>query len=584
MSKFIKELKRRNVIKSTIAYLVVAWMLLQVFTLLLPIIGAPEWIVQGITLVLAIGLPIWIIVSWVYDLTPQGLEKTSDDPQNDLVRHATNKRLNAFIIASLSVAVVVMGLKISGVFSSNSDTEYSIAVLPFVNMSNDEEQEYFSDGISEEIINMLAQVPRLTVMGRTSSFAFKGKNMDLKLIGEALNVSYLLEGSVRRSGNTLRITAQLINVADGSHLYSEKFDREVEDVFDIQDEISQNILRAVKIKLLGPEKEVILKNYTENIEAYQLFLKGRYHFNKFSPDDFSKAIEYFKEAIAIDPEYAIAYSGLADCNFDASYFKWLPGEVSINKAIEYAEKGIQIDDNCSECHISSARIELWYHWDFQKALEALEKGVVINPNSVEGNRQLGAWHMIMENYNEANKYLKKADDLDSFSLLNLFYIGGYHVWDGDYEKVIEYGNRLIALEPNSAAGYALVGLGRFGLHQYEEAITQIEIQLKLFNEDIGANSFLAMSNQRLGEKEKAQEIIEKIKNLIGEEDIWNCSLVLIYASMDEWDLAFDHFNRAVKNRESPILYVKSYFRDYFPDMKNDPRTIELIKKIGLPTD
>lgn len=584
MSKFLKELKRRNVIKSTIAYLVVAWILLQVFTVLLPIVKAPDWTLQALTLIMAIGLPIWVIISWIYDLTPEGIEKTPEESEKQILKEISNKRLNVFLIVSLSLAVVVMGLKISGAFSSNPNGDYTIAVLPFVNMSDDAEQEYFSDGISEEIINMLAQVPKLTVMGRTSSFAFKGKNMDLKLIGEALNVGYLLEGSVRRSGNTLRITAQLINVATGSHIYSEKFDRELEDIFDIQDEISEDILKAIKIKLLGEQKEAILKNYTENIEAYQLFLKGRYHFNKLSPTDFTKAIEYFKAAIAIDPEYAIAYAGLADCNFDASYFYWLPGEVSITKAIEYSEKAIQIDDNCSECHISSGRIKLWYHWDFQEALKELEKGVSINPNSVEGNKQLGAWHMIMENYEKANTYLQKADDLDSFSLLNLLYIGGYHQWDGDYEKVIEYGNRLIAIEPNFGGGYGLVGLGRDGLHQYDEAITEREIALKLFNGDISTYAGLAVSYIRLGEKEKAQDIIEKIKNLLGEQDIANSSFVLIYATMGEWDLAFDYFNRAVKNRESSILFAKSLIRDFYPDMKNDPRTIELFKKIGLPTD
>ena len=263
-----------------------AWVLLQVFTVLLPIVNAPDWILKGITLILAIGLPIWIIVSWVYDITPQGIEKTNDDSSNDLSRHATNKRLNAFIIASLSIAVVVMGLKISNVFEPSTDGKYSIAVMPFENVSNDVDQEFFSDGISEEIINMLAQVPNLKVMARTSSFSFKGKNQDVKLIGEQLNVSHILEGSVRKSGNKLRITAQLINVADGAHMYSEKFDRELEDIFDIQDEISLKILDAIKLRLLGKAKEAVLKNYTDNIEAYQLYLKGKYFYNQYTKEGF----------------------------------------------------------------------------------------------------------------------------------------------------------------------------------------------------------------------------------------------------------------------------------------------------------
>ncbi|MFZ1560222.1 MAG: adenylate/guanylate cyclase domain-containing protein, partial [Saprospiraceae bacterium] len=191
--------------------------------------------------------------------------------------------------------------------------EKSIAVLPFVNMSSDTEQEYFSDGISEEIINMLAQVSELKVIGRTSSFAFKGKNMDLKIIGEQLKVTHLLEGSVRKSGNKLRVTAQLISVSDGFHLYSEKFDRELEDIFDIQDEVSLAILNAVKIKLIGQEEKAVLKRYTDNIEAYQLYLKARYYYNKYTPDAFLQAIDYLNSAIEIEPDYAIAYSSLSYC-------------------------------------------------------------------------------------------------------------------------------------------------------------------------------------------------------------------------------------------------------------------------------
>ncbi len=195
----------------------------------------------------------------------------------------------------------------SNISKSNHEPFESIAVLPFSNMSSDPEQEFFSDGISEEIINMLAQVPGLKVAGRTSAFSFKGKNQDLRLIGEQLNVNHILEGSVRKSGNKIRITAQLIKVADGYHLWSEKYDRELEDIFDIQDEISIAILNAIKIKLFGAAKEAVLKKYTDNPEAYQLYLQGRFYINKLaSADGLNKAIEYFKAAIKIEPDYALS--------------------------------------------------------------------------------------------------------------------------------------------------------------------------------------------------------------------------------------------------------------------------------------
>ena len=215
----------------------------------------------------------------------------------------------------------------SGISETNPEAFESIAVLPFANMSSDPEQEFFSEGISEEIINMLAQVPGLKVAGRTSSFSFKGKNQDLRLIGEQLNVNHILEGSVRKSGNKLRITAQLIKVTDGYHLWSEKYDRELEDIFDLQDEISLAILDAIKIKLFGAAKEAVLKKYTDNPVAYQLYLQGRFYYNMWSgADSFNKAIDYFRAAIKIEPDYALAYSGIATSYFYLWFLNFLPPE------------------------------------------------------------------------------------------------------------------------------------------------------------------------------------------------------------------------------------------------------------------
>jgi adenylate cyclase len=580
MSKFFEELKRRNVIKSTIAYLVIAWVLLQVFTVLLPIVNAPDWILKGITLVLAIGLPIWIIVSWVYDITPQGIEKTSYDSKNDLRRHATNKRLNAFIISSLSIAVVVMGLKISGVFSSNSGEGYAIAVLPFINRSDDSEQEFFSDGISEDIINMLAQVPELKVIGRTSSFAFKGKNMDLKLIGEQLNVTHILDGSVRRSGNTLRITAQLIKVEDGSNMYSDKFDREIADVFDIQDEISEEILSAVKIRLLGKEKEAILKNDTENIEAYQMLLKGRYHYNKFTPTDLMKAIEYYKSAIAIDPNYALAYAEIASCYGDAYAFKWLPKEVSYPQANSAAEKAIQLDNKIAESHIAIARIKLWSEWDFTTALQELNKGLEINPNSIVGNRQMRILNLFLENEEAAYKYEQKADELDPFSNFNLFLLGAHTMKESNYDSMLEYGNRLVSMDPNFHGGHTLIGIAQLYNKKNEEGIKELELAATIMGyRDVFTLGFLGMGYGISGDKAKAMEIIGKLDEFPFKKEELSLEYGLIYASIGEWDKSFKQLEDGIYMQAGNSLYIPSFLPHWFPEIKDNPRTKQLSKLI-----
>ncbi len=580
MSKFLNELKRRNVIKSTIAYLVVAWVLLQVFTLLLPIIGAPEWIVQGITLVLAIGLPIWIIVSWVYDITPQGLEKTGDVSKNDLSSQATNKRLNAFIIASLSIAVVVMGLKISGVFSSNSNDEFAIAVLPFVNMSNDEEQEYFSDGISEEIINMLAQVPRLTVMGRTSSFAFKGKNMDLKLIGEALNVAYLLEGSVRRSGNTLRITAQLIDVADGSHLYSEKFDREVDDIFDIQDEISQNILSAVKIKLLGEEKEAVFKKYTDNVDAYQLYLKGKFYYSKYTKEDFLKAIDYFNQAIAIDPDYAIAYAGISYCYHTLSFYNWLPAKQAMPLALEAGKKSIELDDQIAESLINLARKKLHYDWNVRDARIQLNKAKAINPNNPEVYIQLAFCAVHSGDHQEVMVNVNKAIELDPFSTMNLWMASASTILINESEKTLEISEQLIDLNPNFFGGHLYAGQTYMRLGKFEEALQELKIAVRLQNIPYTLSS-LGLFYGIMGDTAKAREIIEDIKKMEGIEELESNSFIGdVYLSIGEWDTAFEYYDKAIENREGNMLF-KKVLSNTVPGLTEDPRAEKMFEKMNI---
>jgi TolB-like protein/Tfp pilus assembly protein PilF len=474
--------------------------------------------------------------------------------------------------------VVLEGSEIA-IADVSPSTNKSIAVLPFVNMSSDPEQEYFSDGISEEIINMLAQVPNLKVMARTSSFSFKGKHLDVKLIGQQLNVSHILEGSVRKSGNKLRITAQLIKVEDGAHIYSEKFDRELEDIFEIQDEISANILETIKIKLFGSNKEAVLKNYTENIDAYQLFLKGRYHYNKLTPSGFKEAIDYFKAAIAIDPNYTIAYAGLSYCYYDSYYWKWLPKQQSLPLAIEAANKAVLLDDQSADSHFALARINTWSIWNFTRALKELEKGIKINPNSVEGNKQLGAWHLRMGNYEKANNYLQKADDLDPFSLLNIGYIGGYYHEIGDFEKTIVYANRLIAMEPNFYFGHFLLGLVIYQ-NELNEALAESNLAVKLIGEqNIGALFSLGVVYGRMNEKEKAYSILKKMDAIGISKDETFYEYANVFAGLGEWDKAFEYYEHAIINQDPNMCFFKSKAQAHHPEMINNPKMQMLFELI-----
>ena len=455
--------------------------------------------------------------------------------------------------------------------------EKSIAVLPFVNMSSDPEQEYFSDGISEEIINLLAQVPDLKVIGRTSSFAFKGKNIDLKVIGKQLNVNHLLEGSVRKAGNKLRITAQLIEVNSGFHLYSEKFDRELEDVFAIQDEISEAILKATKIRLFGEEKEALPHSSSDNIEAYELYLKGLYCQNKV---DFPNAIHYYQAALSIDPYYTLAYAKISMCYFDMAFFGIDP-ENNLHNAQSALEKVVDPDDKNTEFLIAKGRMEFWFQWDIERAAITLEKALRINPNNPEGLRQMGALNMFLGRFFEGHKYLDKAEELDPLSLLGLFYISCYYTWEKDWNKMIENGNRIISMEPKFQGGFAINALAYFESGRHKEAKLNMEKAIKI-HRDLWSLHLLGQIYAANNEIDKARKVLKEMEDLQAEQGGGYYYLGHMYAALKNWDQAITNFDMSFKHHEGIMLFFKVSSCDRFPELKADPRTQEWLDRLGLP--
>jgi len=295
---------------------------------------------------------------------------------------------------------------------ATTKTHPSIAVLPFTNLSVDKEQEYFCDGMAEEIISALTHVEGLHIVARTSAFAFKGEKLDVREIGKRLNVGTVLEGSVRKAGNRLRISAQLINVADGYHLWSEKYDRDMEDIFAIQDEISLAIVDKLKVKLLGEEKAALVKRYTDNLEAYSLYLKGRYHWSKRTPEGIKKAIQHFKQVIEKDPNYALAHAGLADCYSMLEQARVLPAKEAFPKAKAAVTKALEIDETLAEAHTSLAFVRWYYDWDWAGAEKEFLRAIELNPNYPTGHQWYAVYLAEMGRPAEAISEIKKAQELD----------------------------------------------------------------------------------------------------------------------------------------------------------------------------
>ena len=331
--------------------------------------------------------------------------------------------------------------------STSETRENSIAVLPFANVSADPENDYFCDGLAEELLNALAKVEGLKVAARTSSFYFKGKNIDVGQIGEALGVTTVLEGSVRRSGNRLRITAQLINTTDGFHLWSELYDRELKDIFDVQEEITLAIVDSLKLKLLGEGRAKVLRRYTENAEAYSLYLRGRFFWNKRTTEGFRQAIEYFEQAIELEPNYALAYSGIADC-YNCSGFAydlgWMRQAEVMSKAKAAAIKALEIDDTLAEAHTSLAYAKHLFDWDWEGSEKLFRLAIALNPNYANAHHWFAHLLIATSRVDEALAESERALELDPLSAVMNTHLG-WHYLHGDVDAFLVCLDRLLAV-------------------------------------------------------------------------------------------------------------------------------------------
>jgi TolB-like protein len=488
-----KELRRRNVFRVAMVYLIASWILIQIAETTFPALNLPDWTVTFVVVLLAMGFPIAVIFAWAFELTPEGLKKTVHVDPTESLTSTTGQRINYMIIGSLVVAVLVLVYTHDGFEADDSERvtagkKQSIAVLPFVNMSDDNQNEFFSDGLSEELLNVLAQIDGLQVAGRTSSFHFKGQNEDLRTIGEQLGVEHLLEGSVRKSGDRIRVTAQLIKASDGFHLWSDTYDYEMDDVFQIQDEISLAVVDALKVTLLGEQRERLAKRATENIEAHNLYLRGRQYLHLRTQESVEQAITLFEQAVRMDPEFALAYSGLADSiNILSNNHNVFTNEEALERSRPLIERSLAIDDTLAETWASLGLIEI-HAQEPEAAVEALERSMEINPSYT----QAYLWYAsVISNapYNDPERsveILRKVLAMDPLSRVARNNIGANLMQMGRFEEAEAQWRKAIALDPDYDTTYvALSNLYSNNYYRHDEALTWLEKAHQVAPEDAG---------------------------------------------------------------------------------------------------
>lgn len=418
--KFFNELKRRNVIKASIAYLVVNWVLLQLLSILLPIAEAPDWVIKTLTLLMILGFPIWIIISWVYEVTPEGFKKTSNIPEDQSITEKTNKRLNILIIIGLIAAITVsfFNRSESTVFSSNNEIlEKSIAVLPFDDMSSGGDTEWFCDGITEDILTNLSRIKGIKkVISRSSVMQYKENRPTIPEIAKELGVSYILEGSVRKHNDKVIITAQLIDAND-NHLWAENYNDIFDKVFEIQKDVSKKIVQQLKIVISPDEEKVLNKSPTDNLKAYEYYLKARSYSEKRTKKDFKTSLELYQQAIDLDPNFADAYAEMALSLLSNMYIEIKSADQNLIKAEQLIGKALKIDPRSAKAYAAKGTLNSEYSRE-EEAIENLEKALELNPNDAVSHREIARFYSAFYLGDDLNKslyHINKAIELDPFS-------------------------------------------------------------------------------------------------------------------------------------------------------------------------
>ncbi|NOY06579.1 MAG: protein kinase [Chlorobi bacterium] len=453
----------------------------------------------------------------------------------------------------------------------------SIAVLPFVDMSPKKDQEYFCDGVAEELINALTHIKDLHVVARTSAFAFRGKEIDVREIGRVLNVETLLEGSVRKANNRLRITAQLINVADGYHLWSERFDREMKDVFAIQDEISLAIVEKLKIQLLGEEKSKVVKRYTEDPEAYSLYLKGLYFLNKWTEEGTQRGLEYFQKSIEKDPHFALAYLGIADTYANIGVLSILPADVAFSKAREMLDMAVTIDSTLSQAHSVQALIAFWYDWNWKEAEHQFKQALEHSPGYANAHFWYGWYLTAMGRFDEAIEENKIAQELDP--LLPVYCAGAavIHAYAGKYEEALEQFHKAIELDPSMGMAYFHMGNAYRIQKKYDEAVTTYQKAIE-FTTGLGwAEMSLGGIYALQGERDKATRILDEFLEQKKERYVSSFCIAALYNYLGEEEKTFEWLERAYQERDNLMPLVNIW--DAFDNLHDDSRFMALKEKM-----
>ncbi|HSC12444.1 MAG TPA: tetratricopeptide repeat protein [Rhodanobacteraceae bacterium] len=588
--RLFAELRRRNVFRACIAYVALGWIVTQVTGTVQPMLHLPDWIGPVVLWIGVIGFPFVIIFSWVYELTPEGLKREREVDRSSSITHVTGRRLDYIIVGLLVVAIGFTAFdrygprRPAGVSASPAtmdssvpatavraavrDDTPSIAVLPFVNMSEDKANEFFSDGISEELLNLLAKIPALHVAARTSSFSFKGKDVPIPEIAKTLLVAHVLEGSVRKSGDQVRITAQLIRAADGYHVWSETFDRKLDDIFKIQDEISAKVVEQLKVSLLGAAP----KARTTDPRAYALYLQARELGRQMKADAFKQSDALYQQALAIDPRYAPAWDGLSTNLANETSISALSNQEGLARSRAAAEKALAIDPDYAPGHASLGWVAMYGDNDLAGAARHFERALALDPTNLDVLRNTSTLLYVIGRLDEAvtlSEAVLRHDPVNVTALSNLAY---EQRMAGRYDDAIALFRTVLSLVPGRGGTHASLEVALLLKGDAAGALAAIEQETTESWRKIG----LPMAYCALGRKADADRAFDEVIAKFEKESSYN--IAYGYAFCSNADKAFEWLDKAVAYEDPGLGEIAA--ENLFDKIRSDARWLPFMRKVG----
>jgi TolB-like protein/lipoprotein NlpI len=590
------ELRRRNVLRMAGLYVVGSWLITQVTGTVLPMFEAPSWLPRSIVMLLAIGFVPTMMFSWIYELTPEGLKRDAEVPLEQSIAHETGRRIDRMIITTLALALVYFavdkfllaprreaaqlqqqaellrqGQKTAGdaaAATAQAVSEHSIAVLPFVNMSDEKSNEFFSDGISEELLNLLAKIPQLQVTARTSSFAFKGKEIGITEVARQLHVAHVLEGSVRKSGNAVRITAQLINAATDTHLWSQTYDRKLDDIFAIQDEIAADVVKQLKVTLLGAAP----KARTTDPEAYALYLQAKQLGWQFTAEAFKQSDALYRKALAIDPRYAPAWAGLSSNFANETGQALLSNKEGHAQAREAATKALAIDPDYAPAHARLGWIAMTADNDLAGAAQHFNSALALDPSDLDVLRNSATLLQSLGRLDEALALSEAVVRRDPVNVSAIYNLGISQRDAGRLDASIGSFRTVLSLAPSRGNAHANLGIVLLLKGDASGALAEIERETS----EVWKMINLPLAYHALGRKADSDAALAAL--MAKEEKDSPYNIAYVYAYRGEADKAFEWLDKAVEYGDPGIGEIVT--ESLFDKIHDDPRWQAFLRKVG----